>query len=172
MARSLAFYRKLGLEFPDGAEQEGHVEAQLPGGLRYMLDTEEVMRMFDRERAEVETLCPEAGDEAVDVVFIRPPPAGRAQPAPARKVAHDHPLLVQLQYRLGGLRARNPRHEGALARFADHLVRGPQRLAAVRGHRGRALVAPVGSRLERCLETCEHRRCEPARIEPRRPVLG
>ena len=49
MARSLAFYRKLGLEFPDGAEQEGHVEAQLPGGLRYMLDTEEVMRMFDPE---------------------------------------------------------------------------------------------------------------------------
>jgi uncharacterized glyoxalase superfamily protein PhnB len=49
MARSLAFYRQLGLEFPEGAEQEGHVEAQLPGGLRYMLDTEEVMRMFDPE---------------------------------------------------------------------------------------------------------------------------
>ena len=29
MARSLAFYRKLGLEFPDGAESEDHVEAQL-----------------------------------------------------------------------------------------------------------------------------------------------
>ena len=49
MGRSLAFYRKLGLEFPDGAEGEGHVEAQLPGGLRYMLDTEEVMRSFDPE---------------------------------------------------------------------------------------------------------------------------
>ena len=49
MARSLAFYRKLGLEFPDGAETEGHVEAELAGGLRYLLDTEEVMRMFDPE---------------------------------------------------------------------------------------------------------------------------
>ncbi len=49
MARSLAFYRKLGLEFPDGAENEGHVEAQLSGGMRYMLDTEDVMRSFDPE---------------------------------------------------------------------------------------------------------------------------
>jgi len=49
MARSVAFYRKLGLEFPDGAGNEGHVEAQLPGGLRYALDTEEVMRSFDPE---------------------------------------------------------------------------------------------------------------------------
>jgi uncharacterized glyoxalase superfamily protein PhnB len=49
MARALAFYRKLGFEFPDGAESEDHVEAQLPGGLRYMLDTESVMKMFDPE---------------------------------------------------------------------------------------------------------------------------
>ena len=49
MARALAFYRKLGLEFPEGAESEDHVEAQLPGGLRYMLDTESVMKMFDPE---------------------------------------------------------------------------------------------------------------------------
>jgi uncharacterized glyoxalase superfamily protein PhnB len=49
MARSLAFYRLLGLEFPDGAEGEGHVEAPLAGGLRYTLDTEEVMRSFDPE---------------------------------------------------------------------------------------------------------------------------
>lgn len=47
MPRALAFYSKLGLEFPDGAETEGHVEAQLPGGLRYMIDTESVMKMFD-----------------------------------------------------------------------------------------------------------------------------
>jgi len=49
MARSLAFYRKLGLEFPDGAESEGHVEAELGGGVRYMLDTEDVIRSFDSE---------------------------------------------------------------------------------------------------------------------------
>ena len=49
MARSVAFYRLLGLEFPEGAETESHVEAPLPGGLRYALDTEEVMRSFDPE---------------------------------------------------------------------------------------------------------------------------
>ena len=47
MARSLAFYRRLGLEFPEGAENEGHVEAQLARGMRYGLDTEETMRAFD-----------------------------------------------------------------------------------------------------------------------------
>jgi uncharacterized glyoxalase superfamily protein PhnB len=47
MARSIAFYRRLGLEFPEGAEKEGHAEAELPGGVRYMLDTEEMMRSFD-----------------------------------------------------------------------------------------------------------------------------
>jgi uncharacterized glyoxalase superfamily protein PhnB len=49
MARSIAFYRRLGLEFPAGAENEGHAEAELPGGIRYMLDTEEIMRSFDSE---------------------------------------------------------------------------------------------------------------------------
>ena len=49
MARSVAFYRRLGLDFPEGAEQEQHVEAQLQSGMRYALDSEEVMRMFDPE---------------------------------------------------------------------------------------------------------------------------
>jgi len=47
MARSVAFYRLLGLEFPEGAENEQHVEAPLPGGMRYALDTEDVIRSFD-----------------------------------------------------------------------------------------------------------------------------
>lgn len=47
LARSIAFYRRLGLDFPDNAE--GHVEAPLPGGLRFMLDTEDVVRSFDPE---------------------------------------------------------------------------------------------------------------------------
>lgn len=47
MARSVAFYRRLGLDFPEGAENEQHVEAQLGGGVRFMVDTEEVMRAFD-----------------------------------------------------------------------------------------------------------------------------
>lgn len=49
MPRALAFYRKLGLEFPDGAENEDHVEAELPGGVRYMLDLESVIKTFDPE---------------------------------------------------------------------------------------------------------------------------
>jgi uncharacterized glyoxalase superfamily protein PhnB len=49
MTRALAFYRRLGLEFPEGAEGEGHVEAELPGGLRFMLDTEETIRSFEPE---------------------------------------------------------------------------------------------------------------------------
>ena len=47
MARSVAFYRRLGLEFPERAENEQHVEAPLPGGMRYALDTEDVIRAFD-----------------------------------------------------------------------------------------------------------------------------
>jgi uncharacterized glyoxalase superfamily protein PhnB len=49
MPRALAFYGKLGLGFADGAESEDHVETQLPGGLRYMFDTESVVKMFDAE---------------------------------------------------------------------------------------------------------------------------
>ena len=49
MAASLAFYRGLGLEIPEGAESEGHVEAPLGGGLRLAWDTVEVIRSFDPE---------------------------------------------------------------------------------------------------------------------------
>lgn len=47
MAASLAFYRRLGIDVPAGAESEPHVEASLPGGLRIGWDTEEVVRSFD-----------------------------------------------------------------------------------------------------------------------------
>lgn len=46
MAASLAFYRRLGLVFPEGAEEQPHVEAELPGGLTLALDTEETIRSF------------------------------------------------------------------------------------------------------------------------------
>ena len=48
MGRAIAFYRQLGLEFPDGAESEGHAEATA-AGVRIMLDTEETVRSFDPE---------------------------------------------------------------------------------------------------------------------------
>ncbi|MEE1737734.1 VOC family protein [Streptomyces sp. BE147] len=47
LAASLAFYRRLGLDIPAGAESAPHVEATLPGGGRLLWDTEEVIRSFD-----------------------------------------------------------------------------------------------------------------------------
>jgi catechol 2,3-dioxygenase-like lactoylglutathione lyase family enzyme len=51
LARSAAFYRELGVEFPEPLDPEGHghVEASLAGGLRFMLDTEETVKSFDPE---------------------------------------------------------------------------------------------------------------------------
>ena len=47
MAQTLAFYRALGLVFPEGSDDEGHVETTLPGGLRLAFDQEDVIRSFD-----------------------------------------------------------------------------------------------------------------------------
>ena len=46
MGRAIGFYSQLGLEFPAGAESEGHAEASV-AGVRIMLDTEETVRSFD-----------------------------------------------------------------------------------------------------------------------------
>jgi catechol 2,3-dioxygenase-like lactoylglutathione lyase family enzyme len=51
MARSLAFYRHLGLELPLDVDQQPHVEAALPGGLRLTWDTIETIRSFDPDWA-------------------------------------------------------------------------------------------------------------------------
>ncbi len=47
MQASLGFYGLLGLNVPES--DEGHVEADLPGGLRVAWDTEDVIRSFDPE---------------------------------------------------------------------------------------------------------------------------
>lgn len=47
IARARAFYSRLGLEISEDAEGHGHAEAELPGGLRLMLDTVESIRSFD-----------------------------------------------------------------------------------------------------------------------------
>ena len=46
LRRSLDFYRRLGLDVP-AADDSGHVEIELPGGTRLMLDTEAVVKSFD-----------------------------------------------------------------------------------------------------------------------------
>jgi catechol 2,3-dioxygenase-like lactoylglutathione lyase family enzyme len=45
MRRSIGFYRLLGVDVPETPD-EGHVDTFLPNGLRFMLDTEEVIRSF------------------------------------------------------------------------------------------------------------------------------
>jgi len=44
LAASIAFYRLLGVDFPE--EGEGHIEATLPSGARFMLDSEDVVKSF------------------------------------------------------------------------------------------------------------------------------
>ena len=46
MARSIAFYRLLGLDVPQTPE-EGHIDMFLPNGLRFMLDSEAVIHSFN-----------------------------------------------------------------------------------------------------------------------------
>lgn len=69
MAAAVAFYRRLGLEFPDGAEAEGHTEALLPGGARLMLDTEETMASFDPG------FVPPTGPGRISLAFLCGTPA-------------------------------------------------------------------------------------------------
>jgi len=45
MATSIRFYRLLGLDVPETPDEE-HVDAFLPNGVRFMLDSEDVMRSF------------------------------------------------------------------------------------------------------------------------------
>jgi uncharacterized glyoxalase superfamily protein PhnB len=49
--RAVRFYERLGLQFPEkpDAEGHGHAETSLPGGLRFTLDTEESIRSFDSD---------------------------------------------------------------------------------------------------------------------------
>ncbi|PZG17327.1 glyoxalase [Micromonospora craterilacus] len=47
MARTLDFYRRLGIDIPAGAESAPHVEVTLPGGLRLAWDDVTTIRSFD-----------------------------------------------------------------------------------------------------------------------------
>ncbi len=65
LAASLAFYRRLGLDIPDGAESAPHVEVTLPGGQRLLWDTEEVIASFDPDWKR-----PADGGERVALAFV------------------------------------------------------------------------------------------------------
>jgi catechol 2,3-dioxygenase-like lactoylglutathione lyase family enzyme len=45
MERSIRFYRLLGLDVPE-TPGEGHIDTFLPNGVRFMLDSEEVVKSF------------------------------------------------------------------------------------------------------------------------------
>jgi catechol 2,3-dioxygenase-like lactoylglutathione lyase family enzyme len=48
MARSISFYRLLGIDVPETPD-EPHVDTFLPNGVRFMLDTEDTVRSFRPE---------------------------------------------------------------------------------------------------------------------------
>ncbi|MEU6672890.1 VOC family protein [Streptomyces sp. NPDC046853] len=70
MAATLAFYRRLGLEFPEGSEDQPHVEAALPGGLRIAFDTEATISSF------VENWEPPQSSGRIGIAFHCETPAG------------------------------------------------------------------------------------------------
>jgi len=45
MERSIRFYRLIGLDVPETPE-EGHIDMFLPNGVRFMLDSEEIVKSF------------------------------------------------------------------------------------------------------------------------------
>jgi catechol 2,3-dioxygenase-like lactoylglutathione lyase family enzyme len=69
MARSLAFYRRLGLALPPAADQQPHVETTLGAGLRLAWDTEGTVRSFDPAWA------PPSGAHRVALAFRLDTPA-------------------------------------------------------------------------------------------------
>ncbi len=82
MARSIRFYRLLALDVPDTPD-EGHIDTFLPNGVRFMLDTEDVVRSFrpewTRETGNQLGLAFECESPAqVDEVYARVTAAGFA----------------------------------------------------------------------------------------------
>ncbi|GHJ08377.1 glyoxalase [Micromonospora humidisoli] len=69
MARTLEFYRRLGLDIPAGADHEDHVEVTLPGGLRLAWDTVTMLRSFHPE------WTPPSGSPRASLAFLCADPA-------------------------------------------------------------------------------------------------
>lgn len=76
---SVAFYRLLGVDFPE--DGEGHIEATLSNGLRFMLDAEDIVKSFRpdwrRERGNQLALAFECASPAeVDEMYEQVTAAG------------------------------------------------------------------------------------------------
>ncbi len=68
MSAAIAFYERLGLVFADGAADEPHAEAELPGGLRLMFDTVELMQ-------QISDYHPATGGHRMGIAFLCDSPA-------------------------------------------------------------------------------------------------
>jgi len=80
MAASIRFYRLLGLDVPETPD-EGHVDAFLPNGVRFMLDSEEIIRSFmpnwSRQNGNQVSLALECASlSEVDEIYARVTAAG------------------------------------------------------------------------------------------------
>ena len=69
MGKSLAFYRRLGLDIPAEADGEQHAEAILPGGIRIGWDVIDMIRTFDPDWTEPQ------GSPRVGLAFLCDSPA-------------------------------------------------------------------------------------------------
>ena len=70
MARSLAFYRRLGLELPVELDGEPHAEVTLPSGVRLAWDTEESLERFVPDYQ-----APMPGAQRIGIAFLADSPA-------------------------------------------------------------------------------------------------
>jgi len=70
IARSLAFYRKLGLDIADDIDAEDHVVATLPGGLRMAWDSVATIKSFDSTWTP-----PTGGGHRIGLAFVCADPA-------------------------------------------------------------------------------------------------
>jgi catechol 2,3-dioxygenase-like lactoylglutathione lyase family enzyme len=71
LQRAVDFYSRLGVRFPEQIDPmgHGHVEAPLPGGLRFTLDAEESIRSFNP------SWSPASGGHRVAAAFLCASPA-------------------------------------------------------------------------------------------------
>lgn len=69
MGASLEFYRRLGLEVPPGSEDEPHVEATTPGGLRVAWDSADLIRQIYTDYTDP------SGGHRLALAFLCPSPA-------------------------------------------------------------------------------------------------
>ena len=63
LTRTLAFYRRLGIDVPAGVEDQPHVEATLPGGIRIAWDTVDAIHSFEPD------FTPTRGDGRIGLAF-------------------------------------------------------------------------------------------------------